>query len=45
MEDILYNLRREKDDIDNIYTEINNCKEMTVPIDNDYVHAQQSKAY
>ena len=37
MEDILYNLGREKEYLDKLFEEIKNCKEMIVPIDSDYV--------
>jgi hypothetical protein len=41
MEGIFQNLSKEKENIDEILKNINNCKEMIVPLNNDYVQAQK----
>jgi hypothetical protein len=37
MEEVSEMLRKEKDEIDGIYLELNNCKDMIMPLDVDYV--------
>jgi hypothetical protein len=41
MEEISEMLRKEKVEIEGLYDELNNCKEMIVPLDVDYVQIKK----